>query len=121
MSGYWPNKTTSVTIPGRDATGLSAVFFNPGRMTSIQMPATWTAAQLTFQGSPDGITYTNIYDSNGNEVIVQAAASELVTIDREESQTYMKIRSGTSGAPVTQGGDRILKVMRVAQVLPGRL
>lgn len=118
MSGFWPNKTTSVLIA--NGTALSAAFFMPGKMTSIQMPAAWTAANITFQGSPDGVTYTDMYDYAGNEITVTAAASELITLDRIQSQTYMKLRSGTSGTPVNQGADRTLKVMRVADSLPGQ-
>lgn len=116
MSGFYPNKTTSVTIANGQS--LSAAFFAPGKETSIQTPAAWTNANLTFQGSPDGITYTDIHDDLGNEVVVVATASTLITIDRLESQTYLKIRSGTSGSPVNQGADRILKVMGVRATLP---
>lgn len=116
MSGFYPNKTSSVTIANGAA--ISGPVFCPGKLTAIQMPATWSAANLTFQGSPDGITYTDIKDSLGNEVVVVATAAELITIDRLESQTYIKIRSGTSGTPVNQGGDRILKIMEVRATLP---
>lgn len=76
---------------------------------AIQMPATWTTANLTFQGSYDNSTFQNIYDSAGNELTYIAAASVCITDLPELAPfRYIKIRSGTSGTPVNQGGSRSL-------------
>lgn len=42
---------------------------------AIQMPAAWTTANLTFQCSADGTTYADVYDKDGAEYTVTAAAS----------------------------------------------
>lgn len=80
---------------------------------AIVTPATWTAADLTFQVSHDGATWRNLYDDEGNEVTVTAAASRMIRLYPEEWAAFkwLKLRSGTSGSPVTQAADRILSVL----------
>ena len=81
-----------------------------GLPACIEMPAAWTAANLTFQTSGDGTNYFNLYDENGTEINVTAAAS--IRIRLEPSQwagiAKIKIRSGTAAAAVNQGAERIL-------------
>lgn len=82
------------------------------RSFSIQMPAAWTAASLTFQGSIDGTTFYDVYDIAGNELVVTAAASRII-VDIPELSTlrYLKVRSGTTGTPVNQGAERTLTII----------
>lgn len=79
------------------------------RMLGIQMPSAWTAADLTFLGSLDGVTYTNISVS-GSELEVDAAANLYLPLDPSifGFLQFLKIRSGTSGSPVVQGALRTL-------------
>ena len=79
---------------------------------AIEMPAAWTSAVLTFQGSIDG-TYNNIYDENGTEITSQAAASRLIRLKPAHwaGLENLKIRSGTSGAAQAQGAERVIKVL----------
>jgi hypothetical protein len=86
-------------------------------LVSIVMPNNWTAANLTFQGSDtkDG-TYKDIYDSDGNEVVVSAAANrsiDLATLAEQALKNfdYIKVRSGTTGSPVVQAGDKPIKLL----------
>lgn len=91
---------------------LSAVLKLNGRvMVGVYMPSTWTAAGLTFQGSPDGDTYYNIYSATA-EVSATAIASVFVALDPMNffGCNFVKIRSGTAGVPVNQAADRTLKV-----------
>lgn len=87
-----------------------------GRLFAIVMPAAWTAANLTFQASPDGVTYSNVFDSTGTEVTFTAAASQYI-INAVPVEwigvRYVKVRSGTSGTPVNQGADRALTIITV--------
>lgn len=105
-------KVTTVTIA---ASGSTAVLYvGAGRLVSIQMPSAWTAANLTFQGSSDGTTYNDIYDKAGTELSVTAAASEtlllqtLLAAGGLDGAVWLKIRSGTTGTPVTQNAARAL-------------
>lgn len=83
----------------------------------IYMPGTWTSAALTFQVSPDGTTFYDLYDDSGTEVSVASAAvaaSRAIylagVVSLLAGAKFFKIRSGTSGSPVNQGGARSLTV-----------
>lgn len=80
----------------------------------IIMPSSWTAASLTFQGSFDGTNFYNLYDESGTEVTFTVAASRYVIISTPAKflgLKKLKIRSGTSGSAVNQGGDRTIGVI----------
>lgn len=83
--------------------------------TAVVMPSGWDAADLTFQGSVDGVSYVNLFDglgAAGNEIVVRTAASRYVLVDPYQfyGMLYIKIRSGTSGTGVNQTADRVLIV-----------
>lgn len=85
------------------------------RLARIDMPPTWTAANLSFQASYDGTTYNNLFDSGGTEYAVTAAASAAIIVPLADflGIRFLKIRSGTSGTPVAQGADRALQLVLV--------
>jgi hypothetical protein len=84
-------------------------------LCGIQMPAAWTAADLSFQVSYDGTTWAEMIDQAGANIAVTGpAASEYVafnnaTIALFAGVRFLKIRSGPVGAPVAQGAARTLK------------
>lgn len=104
--------TADVTIANGGS--LSGAIDLAGR-TAIRllMPAAWTAAVLTLQFSPDGVTYNNVYDSFGTEYTIQAAASRAILLVPADflGVRYLKLRSGTAGAAVNQGADRAITVV----------
>ncbi len=79
-------------------------------IVAIEMPASWTTANLTFQGSNDGTTFKDVYNLDGDEYKITAAASRYIVLSPFEFQwaRYIKVRSGTTGTPVSQGADRTL-------------
>ena len=87
------------------------------RSIGIIMPAAWTAADLTFQVCDTaGGTFVNLYDSNGTEVDIAAAASKAYTLSAAMTRLiapwrYIKVRSGTSGTPVNQGAQRLITIV----------
>ena len=96
-------------------------------LVAIQMPADWTAADLTFQGRPGADdttprineTLQNVYDDAGNEVTVQADADRYIALtaavlDALTGLGRVKVRSGTSGTPVNQGATRVLTLVLAA-------
>lgn len=106
------NKSKAATI----ASGASlSGAINPGPCAAfaLQMPATWTAANLTFQASFDGVTFGDLYDEAGTEIVVTASASRFIILEpaRWLGVRYFKIRSGTSAAPVSQGAARTIRVV----------
>ncbi len=83
---------------------------------AIQMPAAWTAANLTFVASDvTGGTFNPVHDDAGAEVTVTAAAARCIGLDavaRElDGLRFVKVRSGTTGVPVIQGADRTLTLV----------
>lgn len=106
------------TVTIASGTSLSGAL-NLGPMVTgivaIEMPAAWTAANLTFQVSTDGTTYVNLYNDGGTEATITAAASQTLSMRQDMTAIlskfrWLKIRSGTSGTPVNQGADRSLAV-----------
>lgn len=79
----------------------------------VQMPAAWNAAAFTFQVSADGLTFVELVDAAGAAVTVATpTVSTAVQLPAAcAAAQYLKIRSGTLGAPVNQGAERVLKVV----------
>jgi hypothetical protein len=109
MSGMLSRLTATIA---NGASLSDALTLNGKQIAIIEMPAAWTAAVLSFQGSNDGTNYFNIFDDNGNEVIVFVDASQRIRVDLGSlsQHKYIKLRSGTSVTPVTQGAERIIYV-----------
>jgi hypothetical protein len=87
-----------------DVTGLVCL--------TLEMPAAWTAAAITFAGSLDGENFFPVYDTNGDEVSITVAASRVIPLDltRFHGLRQLKVRSGTAGVPVNQAADRVIKI-----------
>lgn len=85
------------------------------RRIAIEMPAVWTAADLTFQAaSASGGTFKDVYDDAGTEVTVKASAGQVVSLlnaQKLSALRYVKIRSGKTGAVVAQAAERALNVI----------
>lgn len=99
---------------------LSAGVNLGGRVpVGIYMPASWTAAGLTFQASYDGTNFFNVQNDSA-EIALTVIASIYVAMDatRLRGITHLKVRSGTSGTPVNQAADRSL-VLMLARDLSG--
>lgn len=92
----------------------SAAYFGGKRLARIIIPATWTAASLSFQHSVNGVTFNDLYDESGNEITVSAVAGKAMSISSNViglcDLNYLKVRSGTTGTPVAQGGARVLGI-----------
>ena len=96
--------TINAVIP---ASGTISPEVDLGQQTlvGIVMPATWTAASLTFQVSPDaGTTWVELYTYAGSELTLTVGASQFVAIDPTQWKGVysLKVRSGTAASPVTQ-------------------
>lgn len=88
-----------------DGAALSdAVYVEGGIITGIRMPAVWDAAVITFEVSMDDVTYLDAYNSAGAEHTITAVASTHIWVDPVDFAGYrwIKVRSGTSAAPVNQ-------------------
>ncbi|HXG66938.1 MAG TPA: hypothetical protein VNO70_17680 [Blastocatellia bacterium] len=110
--------TATATIPSGQSLS-DAVDLGPGVLSGILMPAAWTAAALTFQVSVDGVTFYNLTKDAASDVQIQAQAGRAYPVEAAAAFAdtlyegnpftgfrYVKVRSGTSGAPVNQGAER---------------
>ena len=79
------------------------------RLNSIWIPPGWTAASLSFQSSPDGITFGEMNDDTGTAITIVVNAAQTFIVLKSPSMwlgtRYLKVRSGTVGSPVTQLAD----------------
>lgn len=111
-----PYKTTHTATIANGASLSGAIELGPARAARVDIPATWTTADLTFQVSYDGTTYNNLYQADGTEYkLVVGGTSRSILLDVADflSVPYLKIRSGTAGAAVNQGAARELVVSAV--------
>jgi hypothetical protein len=107
---------TSVTTTIANAASVSAdIDLGTARLGRIAMPAAWTAADLTLQTSSDNASWNNLYDKDGVEYTIKAAAARSVLIPLSDmlSVRYLRIRSGTSAVPVAQAAARSLLLVLV--------
>lgn len=109
--GPFLSRLTATIANGASLSG--SVYLVDQPIVAIQMPATWTTADLTFQGSNDGTNFFDVYNMSGDEYLVTAAANRYIVLSPFEFQwaRYVKIRSGTTGTPVTQGGARTITLV----------
>ena len=77
---------------------------NAHELAAIIMPAAWTAADITFQVGPTAAALANLHDSTGAEVTLTVTVSHYVPLPKNiaNSARFLRLRSGTSGTPVTQ-------------------
>jgi hypothetical protein len=90
-------------------------------LAAIIMPSAWTAASLTFQVVGPGETdYQNLYRNNDGAAteltLTSPTAATTISIGAWLPAFYpmwkaMKVRSGTASSPVTQLGDRTIKLV----------
>lgn len=89
-----------------------AVDLGGRKLVAIDMPASWTAASLTFQASVDNSTWDDLYDGATERALTVAASRYMhQNIADWVGVRYLKIRSGTAGTPVNQGGDRVITLV----------
>jgi len=102
----------SVVIKANESLS-NAIILGDSKIISIVTPSSWTSANLTFQGANDlDDTFVDIYDSAGNEIAIVADTDRIITdLPELAGIKYLKVRSGTSSAPVVQGGDRLIKFL----------
>ena len=80
---------------------------------AIQMPAAWTTAGLSFEVSDDGVNFADLYNTSG-EYTLTVAVDRAVALSNPNELSgfkYIKVRSGTTGTPVSQGADRVIKIL----------
>jgi hypothetical protein len=86
-------------------------------IVGVIIPSSWTAANLTFQGSiDDGATFNNVFDSAGTELTITVGASRYIVFTESLLTAFkgirnLKVRSGTSGVPVNQASAATVQLL----------
>jgi hypothetical protein len=114
-----PTRRVATATIAASGSVSAAVDLETESIVAIQMPAAWTTAAITFQGSNDGVTYNDLYDSDGTEVTIasdDAVAARFIVLTAALWQLlkpvrYMKIRSGVTATPVAQAAERAVKLI----------
>ena len=92
-------------IPSRD-TMSSIVDVTSGTVVGLVMPSeNWTPANVTVQGSPDGVNFYDLHDGMPDtEVLFNVVPGALVAVNPNRLRSCSKIilRSGTRDAPIMQ-------------------
>jgi len=105
--------TIPVTIANTTALSPAATLGSNRLLVGIAMPSGWDAAALTFQASIDG-GQTWLEMQGASAVLTYAAAAgQYIAVDPAlwRGVTMVKVRSGTSGSPVSQTADRALQLV----------
>jgi hypothetical protein len=104
------NAVSVVIANGASLSGAAEI--GAGTLVGIQLP-TITSASLSFQGSADGVTYVEVLDAASAAVAVAAStgARYIQAPADLHGVPYLKVRSGTSGSPVTQGAARTITLI----------
>ena len=108
MAGRFQNKTATI-LAGQSLS--DSIDCSAGAPVFVHMPTDWTPSRLTFQVSPDGTNYNDLFDSEAREVAVNIIAGTSVRLAPEWSPvTYLKVRSGGRAVPVPQAADRAIVI-----------
>ena len=104
-----------VVIPINSAINAAAIDLGTGRLVGIQMPAAWTAADLTFQAGFEAATLVDLFDgtSDTTERKIEAGLGRFIALNPNDwaGVQFLKIRSGTVALPVNQTAARTIKLI----------
>ena len=103
------NKTA--TIPAGQALS-NAVDCSTGMPVFVYLPATWMPATLSFQVSPDGTNFSDLFTAESREIMLNVAAGTAVRLDQAwEPVTYLKVRSGSRHNVVPQDSNQLITIV----------
>lgn len=117
-------KTIGVSIPPNESL-TGEIDLGTLKLLAIEFPVTWAGTVVTFQAkanrsedqedNPALQVWKNVYDDSGAEVTVTVGANRIVGIDAAAGKLaalrYLRIRSGTSAAPVGQNPTKQLNLI----------
>jgi hypothetical protein len=109
----------TLTIPAggslTNPTANGPMNLNDQQIVRIWAPNAWTAAVLTFQGSPNGVNWDDLVDQAGAVVSLPLVGAtdgfeRAFTVPREWTlgAKFIRFRSGTSALPVNQVAARLI-------------
>lgn len=112
-TGNTTAKYVTVTIAnGASLSGEADL--SDARLVGIILPSNISSATaLTFQAGAVSGSLSDMYTSTGSELSYTVAASRYIVVDPADfvGAAYLKVRTGTSGSPTTQGADRTITLI----------
>ena len=124
-----PVNILKATIPAGGSI-TPAVDCTAGRIIQINTPPAWDSANITFQVSPNGVAYDDLYLAEGQELMLTCQPDRAIVVraDNWPAGRFIKIRSGPSAAPVNQTAardfviviDTLFATRDVPEPAPGR-
>ena len=114
-SGTSPKGLFYTTVTIADGASLSgAINLHNMTLVSLQIPASWTSAKISFAASLDDTTFGSLLTPTG-EIASTAALADGNVLALDPSaffgQQYLKVRSGTAAAATNQTGAKIIRVV----------
>jgi hypothetical protein len=89
----------------------SVIDCGTGSPAFIHMPDEWTPSRMSFQVSPDGANFKNLFDSNAREIAFNVRAGSSMALETGWTPIlYLKVRSGTCDLPVPQEAERQISI-----------
>ena len=112
-AGIAPLSTVTGTITSGASLSGAIELRTMGTPVALQTDAAWDTNAITFQGSYDGVVYTNLRNMGAEVSIPGVVASALEGLDLHEflGLRYLKVRSGTAAAAVNQVGDTVITLV----------
>jgi hypothetical protein len=107
---------TAQTVTIRAGQSLSdAANLVTGAVAMLYAPPDWSPANVSFQVSADGNSFSDLFDTDGVEIVKAIRVGSAVVVDQSLTQAvnYLKIRSGPRNNPVAQEADRVITLMVV--------
>jgi len=107
-----PIATTDATIANGESLS-PAIDLGGTSLIAIQMPAAWTAANLSLQVSHNGTDFADLYGKDGSEYVIAAAANRAIQLAPADlaGARWIKLRSGVTATPVNQSAARTLTLV----------
>jgi hypothetical protein len=101
--------SVTVTILAGQAVS-SAGDVSAGNVTMLLAPVDWTPANISFQLSEDNVTFRDLFDTDGKEVLKAMGPGRAMNVDTSYTagSLWVKIRSGPRDNPVPQAADRAI-------------
>jgi hypothetical protein len=89
----------------------SVIDCSTGAPVMIHIPGEWTQSRLSFQVSPDGTNFYDLFDSNAREMAFNVRAGTSMLLETGWTPVlFLKVRSGSCDLPVPQEADRQIVV-----------
>ena len=99
----------------------NALDTSAGAIIRLRMPSAWDGANLSFQVSSDGTTWSDAFTIDGREALIPVVAGSTVVVALADGSppptvqaqppdwrgaTWIKVRSGSRAYPVVQTAQR---------------